>query len=1429
MSSVKSSWSKWSLVSVAFLALAAFAIPALGQEADETSAPAGGYVDDWSAHHVTFSNPGTEQEAIHAGRHEQWQKITSDPRYRMQIKKRDMGTLPATLDPNLVTADPNFATENVDTVGGMAARPVVPQRPRPVLKNPIKQDWSMNDGVTGDPSMTITANQPGSGNVTGGTSTITIEGETFTASAPTTASSTGTFSANPTSGGTLKITNGATNQTLTASYGTAGTQFGTFGSVPTEATANAGDSITIANGGNTLSVTTNATGANLGGTWTNDPTTTETAPTVTISGVTTTLSIASGAQTPSATAAFTGVPTAGQTVVIPSGIQTMTLTAAAPTGSTSGKIQVNVAAPTATDTLTLATATFGTVTYTFSTTACGTTANCIYAPTSGNTIQHMAANIQAAINANSTECGDTTGGACFGSNTVVNPYVTAGTPTTTGCTAGDYCTTLTNESYQAVTLGKTGTSSDFTLTNATAPTNTGCSANTATATTGNFIIGTGALGSAENLDGAINACNTTYSVIGTTASSFNSSTDSFTISETVYGALESSFTEGLSNFTLTAGQAGNLGTANSCSGTTASYQAANTAAGLMANVVAALQACPAASDSIYALGGAGAAFTVYNNTLGTAASTISAHATGTPSLVTWGGTVTAGSVGSNTCGSTSAATFQVLSTDTTATLVATELAAALNACNTTNDATIGIATGGSAVTHSTNTVTVTANQWVATPGLTLGATASGPFSWHATTLTGGANGSSVFPNFAVDNILADDAASLVADINHYTGTVGVSATNPTGAEVTISASAPGASGSAITLTNMLSNITWTSPLPGGTNGAGDTNALFNYWSGSGYDNPNQLATDLYTAFTATGNTLTGFTISNPGGTSNVITVTANAPGTYTASANGNPGTLVTLSNGGFPAGTGAVNANTYPAKYGFSTSNTPTCSDYVVYPTGGTGATVIAYNNIYTGTCPTTGIHIPNVAWAYNTGNSESVTSVLSPILSIDGTQVAYIQSTSSGAAELAILKPLAGTNNGTASSPAAATYVSNSLYRACTAPCYTTIALDNSPNDTNSSPYYLYPTGSTTGNNDIIYVGDDSGQLHEFTGVFLGNPGEVTTGAWPITVSASGNNLTSPVYDYGSGNIFVADSGGYLYSYIASTGVQKMKSSKLTYASGTVGIVDGPLLDPSTEEVYVFVGDDSNTASGGGITYTCANATGCSGVFQFPATDSTIDTGTACVASSNTTWQTGNNCGEEAVFGKATTITPTIYDGTFDHIYNVGTGTSGNLWVCAAGATSEPRLSYVAIQSNKGIAPSGDVISANQTGSNVFTPITALTSAAASCSPVTEFFGSNGTTNDYIYLAVTASGSQSACSGACLYNFVVSTNGTTLSAPSAATAGIGSAGGASGIVVDNTGATSAGESQIYYSNLGSTSCTGAGGVGTGTGSCAVQTLQTIP
>ena len=99
---------------------------------------------------------------------------------------------------------------------------------------------------------------------------------------------------------------------------------------------------------------------------------------------------------------------------------------------------------------------------------------------------------------------------------------------------------------------------------------------------------------------------------------------------------------------------------------------------------------------------------------------------------------------------------------------------------------------------------------------------------------------------------------------------------------------------------------------------------------------------------------------------------------------------------------------------------------------------------------------------------------------------MAFIQS-SGTAAQLVLLTPSTG---GTLASPTTPTSVAAGTYNTCTAPCYTTFNLGAS--DTFSSPFYDYQ-GYT------LYVGDDSGVVHQFTGVFNGNPA-ATGSPWPVT-----------------------------------------------------------------------------------------------------------------------------------------------------------------------------------------------------------------------------------------------------------------------------------------------------------------------------------------
>jgi hypothetical protein len=107
----------------------------------------------------------------------------------------------------------------------------------------------------------------------------------------------------------------------------------------------------------------------------------------------------------------------------------------------------------------------------------------------------------------------------------------------------------------------------------------------------------------------------------------------------------------------------------------------------------------------------------------------------------------------------------------------------------------------------------------------------------------------------------------------------------------------------------------------------------------------------------------------------------------------------------------------------------------------------------------------------------------------------------------------------------------------------------------------------------------------------------------------------------------------------------------------------------------------------------------------------------------------------------------------------------------------------------------------------------------------VTEFF--NGAT-DYIFLSTIAFSNYSGCgttpsiSIGCVVGFNV-TSGS-ISSSTAPTGSSPAAGGASGIIVDNSGS-AAGESNIYFSALSNQTCTTSGG----TSGCAIQISQSAP
>ena len=394
--------------------------------------------------------------------------------------------------------------------------------------------------------------------------------------------------------------------------------------------------------------------------------------------------------------------------------------------------------------------------------------------------------------------------------------------------------------------------------------------------------------------------------------------------------------------------------------------------------------------------------------------------------------------------------------------------------------------------------------------------------------------------------------------------------------------------------------------------------------------------------------------------------------------------------------------------------------DFVVYNTSlngvsGSKANIIAFNELYStqgsigGLCNQNG---PSVYWSYFTGTGSVLTSV---ILSADGTKVAFVEN-AAGGATLRVLKWKALEGTGVGAPVGVDQVISGSNWTTCTAgnSCIASIALNGGAQDTISAPFYVY-------NADVLYVGDNNGKVHKFTGVFNGTPAEVTT-AWPVTINA-GARLTSPVYDGVSGNIYVGDSTGRLSlireigSTVGACGSGSPPCLSATHlavgANGDGAIVDGPIVDGTNGMVFAVNGTESD--HGGAI-------------LQAPTS-----------FASSVSFIIGRNgvC--------------QLYHGAFDNTYIASSkpNVAGHMYICGKDQNGNFDLPAVYQLS---FTPSTGVLSG--VGS---TPLTGLATdnSDVTCSPVTEF-NNAGTSTDWIFFSVgnnAASGAPIPSGSACRTN----------------------------------------------------------------------------
>jgi hypothetical protein len=254
---------------------------------------------------------------------------------------------------------------------------------------------------------------------------------------------------------------------------------------------------------------------------------------------------------------------------------------------------------------------------------------------------------------------------------------------------------------------------------------------------------------------------------------------------------------------------------------------------------------------------------------------------------------------------------------------------------------------------------------------------------------------------------------------------------------------------------------------------------------------------------------------------------------------------------------GRVADSMYPAKYSFDPGAPPDCvNDYVVFGlniagTTGKQANLIAFNNLYSGTGGICG-PAPTVLFAYNVTSVTGGKVDLSPVISLDGTKIAFVES--AGAQALFhVLTWTAG--QGTISTSAA--------------PTMTSLLFSPTATSTTSAPWVDYT-------NDVAYIGADGGLMYKINGVFNSTP-TLALLPWPVTVSV-GHHLTPPVLDNQLGLLMTGSANGNLYEINTTTGALTVA---VVGALGKTspGILAPPIVDVTNGTTFVVDANDGTSA----------------------------------------------------------------------------------------------------------------------------------------------------------------------------------------------------------------------------------------------------------
>jgi hypothetical protein len=464
-----------------------------------------------------------------------------------------------------------------------------------------------------------------------------------------------------------------------------------------------------------------------------------------------------------------------------------------------------------------------------------------------------------------------------------------------------------------------------------------------------------------------------------------------------------------------------------------------------------------------------------------------------------------------------------------------------------------------------------------------------------------------------------------------------------------------------------------------------------------------------------------------------------------------------------------------PAKYTYDTGMLPpSCNDFAVYTidttrvAAGVQGNLVGIRNLYSGTGPGICGTAPTTLFSYAIGSGPSP---LSPVISVDGTKVAWIENASTGHAMLHVTTYVAGEGTGAA---IGSVTIDDEVTNGICAPVagtscddeidYTSLLLPGcakNPYVNNYSDLYVdYPS-------DTGFIGADNGNLYHITGVFLGTPTfdyciPVNTAHLPVAISGT-------VYDSETKTVFVSDPAT-LYAYSVNAPILGGYSLTAFWPYGSGSLTSGPLLDAFNGYVYMFSGDDA--------------------IDQTSMTQLPVDLSSAVVVP----------------LGPANDFPayPILFLGTFDNNYltNGPANASSTIYSCGTDPTTNTLQDLYAISFDPTSIPPGlaNTVPAMSANTNV-NP----SGQQGLCSPIEEFF--DGTT-DRIFVGMGDPNYATDTLGSNAVTMWVVNTRLTSSTTMPTETGTGYLGGTTDFAVD--GASSAAQAQsIYFGTLSPDPATG--------------------